>query len=108
MKQEEIHIGKIVEKAFNQSGLTKKELANAIGINDQNMKRHFESSDWSAIKLIKAGKKLNCDFGYLFQISTHSKKNPPKVVLQIEIEEDKIKDVLTIVENKDLYEILKQ
>ena len=59
MGKEKFHIGSIVQSAFNQSNLTKSDFARKIGINSQNLNRHFENEDWSVIKLIKAGKTLN-------------------------------------------------
>ena len=109
MKKEKIHIGKIVEAAFNQSKLNKAEFARTIGILPQNLNSRFESEDWSVIKLISAGKALEFDFSSLFSLNTENKViQKPKVILQIEVEEDKINDVLRIVEDKKLYNILKR
>ena len=58
MKKEELHIGKIVETAFNQSGITKTKFAEAIGVHLQNLNREFANADWSVMKLKKAGKMI--------------------------------------------------
>ena len=100
MSEKKIHIGKLVEDAFNQKPITKKAFANAIGIQSQNIKRHFESEDWSVIKLISAGKVLNHDFSYLFNPNT--KKEKPKILFQIEVTEDNKNDVIKIINGNEL------
>ena len=107
MEEEKIHIGSLVEKAFNQSKKTKTEFANAIGIANQNLNREFKKKDWSVIKLIRAGQFLNYDFSGLFVIGEPVKAKP-KVLLQIEIEDEKVNDVLKVVSNNDLYNIIKR
>lgn len=104
---EKIHIGKIVSKALSRSKLTKSEFAREIDVYSQNINRMLESEDWSAIKLIKAGEVLGVDFSFLFG-KQHKKAEKSKMILQIEIEEDKFNDVLKNIENKDLYNILKK
>lgn len=106
MEKEKLHIGSLVEKAFNSSGKTKTEFSNAIGIANQNLNREFAKKDWSVIKLIKAGQFLNYDFSGLFLIGDPVKAKP-KVLLQIEIEDEKVNDVLKVVSNNDLYNIIK-
>ena len=101
MNNKKIHIGEIVEKAFNQSGKSKKEFAVAIGIHNQNVNREFKNPDWSAIKLIDAGKFLEHDFGYLFSLGS----TPPKMILQIEVTKEKITNVLKAIENQELFEV---
>ena len=104
MNNKKIHVGEIVESAFNQSKASKKEFAAAVGIQEQNVNRMFKNEDWSVIKMINAGKFLNHDFGYLFSLG----KKQPKVLLQIEVTNDKINDVLAAVENQKLCEILRE
>lgn len=107
MEKENLHIGSLVEKAFNQSGKTKTEFAKAIGIANQNLNREFKKKDWGVIKLIKAGQFLNYDFSSLFIIGEPVKAKP-KVLLQIEIDEGKVNDVLKIISDKELYNIIKR
>lgn len=107
MTEKKLHIGDLVESVFNQSNKTKTEFANAIGIANQNLNREFKKKDWSVIKLIKAGQFLEHDFSYLFTIGEPVKAKP-KVLLQIEIEEEKVNDVLKVVSNNDLYNIIKR
>lgn len=108
MTEKKLHIGSLVESAFNQSNKTKTEFANAIGIANQNLNREFKKEDWSVIKLIKAGRFLNHDFSYLFTLGEPI-KSKPKVLVQIEIEDKKVSDVLKIVNDNDLlYSIIKQ
>lgn len=107
MTEKKLHIGNLVENVFNQSNKTKTEFANAIGIANQNLNREFKNEDWSVIKLIKAGQFLQYDFSFLFAIGEPVKAKP-KVLLQIEIEEEKVNDVLKVVSNNDLYNIIKR
>ena len=106
MNTKKIHIGSIVEHAFNQSGLSKSEFARAIGIKNQNLNRYFANSDWSVIKLIESGKVLNHSFAYLFELAGLSKIESPKIMLQIEVKEDNMKEVAKLIVNKDLYQII--
>ena len=109
MKTEKIHIGKIVETAFNQSNMTKASFARALEVLPQNLNRELENEDWSVIKLIRAGQALKYDFSPLFKIDGELKEpQKSKVLLQIEIEDNKINDVLKVIENKQLYNILKR
>lgn len=107
MEERKLHIGNLVETAFNQSGKTKTEFANAIGVANQNINREFSKEDWSVIKLIRAGRFLNYDFSGLFEINAKA-KDKPKVLLQIEIEDDKVKDVLKVINNSTLYDIIEK
>ena len=107
MEIEKIHIGKVVEEAFNKSTMTKTALAEAIGVHNQNLNREFKKQDWSVIKLISAGRALGYDFSPLFSIGKKEVQQP-KVILQIEVKEENINDVLKIIENKSLYNILKK
>jgi hypothetical protein len=108
MEERKLHIGQLVQNAFNQSTLTKVEFARKIGIEPQNVNRHFENEDWSVIKLINAGKALNYDFSYLFELEGLKKIEHPKIILQIEVKEDNMKEVAKLIMNKDLYQIIKE
>jgi len=107
MGNEKLHIGSIVQRAFNQSSLTKSDFARKIGINSQNLNRHFENEDWSVIKLIKAGKALEHDFSYLFELDGFKRVEQPKIILQIEVKEDNMKEVAKLITNKELYQVVK-
>jgi hypothetical protein len=108
MKENKLHVGRLVQTAFNQSGLTKVDFARKISIDPQNVNRHFENDDWSVIKLISAGRALNYDFSYLFELEGLKKIDQPKIMLQIEVKEDNIKEVARLIVNKDLYQIVKE
>ena len=108
MDTKKLHIGQIVENAFNHNNkhnLTKVAFSKAIGIKPQNLNRHFENSDWSVIKMISAGQALEHDFSYLFG-NEKKKQELAKIFLQIEVKEDNVEDVVKIIENKHLYKIL--
>lgn len=99
IKNEELHIGKIVEDALNQSGITKTKFAKAIGVHLQNLNREFANADWSVMKLKKAGKMLNHDFSWIL---ANEESNLPKtkIKLEIELEEDMLNTILNKIENK--------
>lgn len=113
MESEFLHIGKLVEKAFNQSGKTKTEFAYAIGVANQNLNREFTKEDWGVIRLIKAGRFLGCDFLTLLAGSKPTEKvekptvEKMRVLLQIEIEDDKVEDVLKVINNNSLYDVIR-
>jgi hypothetical protein len=108
MQQKKLHIGHLVQHAFNQSDLTKAQFSRKIGIASQNLNREFENEDWYVIKLIKAGEALNHDFSYLFELEGLKKIEQPKIMLQIEVNEDNMKEVANLIVKKELYQIVKQ
>jgi transcriptional regulator with XRE-family HTH domain len=105
MNNGKLHIGKLVENAFNQSSLSKAEFARRIGIVSQNLNREFENEDWRVIKLINAGVALGHDFSYLFKIDDSKQVEQPKILLQIEVKEDNMQEIAKLIVNKDLYQI---
>ena len=108
MEKEKLHIGQIVQHAFNQGSLTKVEFGRKTGIEPQNINRYFKKEDWPVIKLINAGKALNHDFSYLFELEGGRTIDQPKIILQIEVKEDNMNEVAKLIVNKDLYEIVKE
>lgn len=107
MNEKKLHIGKLVESAFNQSTMSKSAFSKAIGIHNQNLNREFEKEDWSVLRLIEAGKVLHYDFSPLFKLDIVEKQKS-KVLLQIEIEDEKVNDVLKVIQDKQLYNLLKK
>ena len=107
MSSNKLHIGKLVESAFNQSDLSKAEFARKIGIVSQNLNREFENEDWRVSKLISAGKALDYDFSYLFQIEDSKQMEQPKISLQIEVKEDNMQAIARLITNKELYQLVK-
>ena len=107
MKEEELHIGKIVETAFNQSGITKTKFAEAIGVHLQNLNREFANSDWSVIKLRRAGEVLNYDFSWILT-DKDAGRPKAKIKLEIELEEDMLEVVLNQLENKTIKNLIQK
>ena len=107
MRNNKLHIGKLVESAFNQSDLSKVEFARKIGIVSQNLNREFENEDWRVSKLISASKALDCDFSYLFKIEDSKQVEQPKILLQIEVKEDNMQAIARLITDKDLYRLVK-
>lgn len=107
MKEEELHIGKIVETAFNQSGITKTKFAEAIGVHLQNLNRKFANADWSVIKLRRAGEVLNYDFSWILT-DKGAGRPKAKIKLEIELEEDMLDAVLSQLENKKIKNLIQK
>ena len=108
MKEEKIHIGQIVETVFNQTNKSKSEFAKDLEMANQNINRYFKNPDWSVIKLIMAGKSLNHDFGYLFSIHKKETSVKPKMFIQIEVEDSKIEQIMSVLDEKEVFSIVKK
>ena len=108
MEEEKIHIGQIVETVFYQSNKSKTEFAKDLEMANQNLNRYFKNPDWSVIKLIMAGKSLNYDFGYLFSIHEREVTSKPKMFIQIEVDDSKVEKIMNILDEKEIYSIVKK
>ncbi|MDR1653003.1 MAG: hypothetical protein LBS01_05040 [Prevotellaceae bacterium] len=107
MKQEKKHIGKIIESAFNQSGMTRAEFARKVGIYNQNVQRLFDSEDCSVIRLINISQATQTDFSYLFEVKD-TNIDVPKIFVQIEVNEKNKNEVAKLINNKGLYDLIKK
>jgi hypothetical protein len=71
MKQ--VHLGKLIERKFNESGLTKKAFADKIGYSQRHLYTIFEKESIDTALLAKIGNTLHHDFFESFLPA--SKKN---------------------------------
>ena len=71
MQNSKIHIGKIIEQKFNESGMTKKSFAQKLGCERNNIYNIFEKQSINIDLLYNISIILHCD---LFQIYTNELK----------------------------------
>lgn len=107
MEVKKIHIGRIVEEACNKSNYTKVQIAKQMGLSKQRLNTRFKKDDWSVKELFTVSKILGQDFIALFTQPKEKAQQRTKVVLQIEVEDDKTNEVLDYIQDKGLNSILK-
>jgi len=71
MSNSKLHIGKIIEQKFNESGMTKKSFAQKLGCERNNIYNIFEKQSINIELLYKISVVLHYDF---FQIFTNELK----------------------------------
>ncbi len=106
MKAKEIHVGKLLKEACNQSNYKYAEIAEKAGISRQTLNGWFKKDDLYVKDLFTISEVLGRDLVALFTQPTEEEQHT-KVVLQIEIEKSKSDEVLQYIKDKNLYEILK-
>lgn len=108
MDAKKIHIGQWIENVLNEKNISQSELAKRINTTRQNMGRILKKDTLDVKQLFAICQALDYDFFSAFsKVETKEIKNT-KVILQIEIEEEKINEVLKHIENKKMYNILKK
>lgn len=107
MEVKKIHIGKIVEEACNQSNYTKTYIGHEMGLSKQRLNNRFKKDDWSVKELFTISKILGYDFVAQFTQPKDPQPQRTKVVLQVEVEEDKTNEVLDYIRDKGLSGLLK-
>ena len=65
-----MHLGKLIERKFNESGLTKKAFADKIGYSQRHLYTIFEKESIDTALLVKIGNTLHHDFFESFLPST--------------------------------------
>lgn len=106
MNAKEIHVGKLLRDACNQSNYTNVEIAEKAGISKQTLNGWFKKDDLKVKDLFTISQVLGRDLVAMFTQPTEEDQRT-KVVLQIEIEKNKSDEVLQYIKDKKLYEILK-
>lgn len=107
MKTTEIHLGKQIEEACNQSNYSKTEIGKRMGLSKQRLNNRFKKDDWSVKELFTISQILGHDFVAQFTQPKEPILQKTKVVLQIEVEDDKTNEVLDYIKDKGLGSILK-
>ena len=106
MNTKEIHVGKLLRDACNQSSYSNVEIAEKAGISKQTLNGWFKRDDLKVKDLFTISQVLGRDLVALFTQPTEEDQRT-KVVLQIEIDKNKSDEVLQYIKDKKLYEILK-
>lgn len=107
MEVKKIHIGKQIEEACNQSNYSKVQIAEKMQISKQRLNNRFKKADWSVKELFTISQILGRDFVAQFTQPKDPQPQRTKVVLQIEVEDDKTNEVLDYIKDKGLSGILK-
>ncbi len=107
MKTKEIHVGELVKNAVKDSGYTLSEVARNIGISRQTLNGWLNKSDMSVKDLFTISEAIGYDLVKNFCLP-QNKNQEAKVILHIEIENDKVNDVLKLIKDKQLYNIIKR
>lgn len=106
MNAKEIHVGKLLKDACNQSNYKLTEIAQMAGISKQTLNGWFKKDDLKVKDLFTISKVLGKDFVALF-VQPNESEQRTKVILHIEIEKEKSDEVLQYIKDKNLYEILR-
>ena len=106
MKTNEIHIGKMLLEACNQSNYTKVQIAELCGVSKQTLNGWFKKADLSVKNLFTISRVLGRDFVAMF-VQPNVVEQKTRVVLQIEIEKEKSDEVLRYIKDNKLYDMLK-
>ena len=114
MRMPKINIGKYIKDTVNNSGYSSAEVARKIGISRQKLNGWFQRDDMYVKDICAISEAINIDLLKPFCLSTkennqQTKENnqSTKVVLHIEVSKEKMNDVLKVIEDKNLYDILK-
>lgn len=107
MEVKKIHIGKQIEEACNQSNYSKTEIGKRMGLSKQRLNNRFKKDDWSVKELFTISQILGRDFVVQFTQPQDPQPQRTKVVLQIEVEDDKTNEVLGYIKDKGLGNMLK-
>lgn len=106
MNAKEIHVGKLLKDACNQSNYKLTEIAQMAGISKQTLNGWFKKDDLKVKDLFTISKVLGKDFVALF-VQPNESEQRTKVILHIEIEKEKSDEVLQYIKDKNLFEILR-
>ena len=107
MKTKEIHVGNLIKTAVKESGYSLSEVARKMDISRQKMNGWLKKSDIPVKDLFTISEAINYDLVKRFCLPEQSEQET-KVILHIEVEKEKIKDVLKVIQDKQLYNILKR
>ncbi|MEW6468105.1 MAG: helix-turn-helix transcriptional regulator [Bacteroidota bacterium] len=114
----QVHIGKKIREVFDDSGMSISEFGRRIKTTRQNVYGIFKRSSIDTALLVRVGKALNHDF-FTYYAETPSAAAEPrteyarrtrgrKIVLQIEIEDEKQNEILRLALGDNAYEILRK
>lgn len=107
MNISKFHIGDFIKSIAKQRGLPLAELAREIGVSRQKLNGWLKKDDISVKDLFTISTVVGYDFFKSFNMQTEQEQET-KVVLHIEVEKRKVNEVLSYIEDKQLYNILKK
>ena len=107
METKKIHIGNWIQQVLIEKNVKPSELARRIQTTRQNIGSILKKDSIDVKQLFTICNALNYDFFQAFILESEKCEQKSKVILQIEIEENKINEVLKFIENKQLYNMLK-
>lgn len=107
MEKKKVHVGEMIQNAIKQRGLKPSEVAKLAGITKQRLNGWMKKDDIYVKDLFTLSKAIGVDLVARFtqpKEDTHQ----TKVILQIEIDQDKSDQVLQYIKDKELYNIIKK
>lgn len=107
MKNNQIHIGKLIAEVCKQKNYKFADVAKKMGISKQVFNAWLKKDDFEVKKLLTISEILDYDFLQHFSYTPATPPQPTKVVLQIEISNDKTNEVLQYIQDNKLYNLLK-
>ncbi|MDR1198294.1 MAG: helix-turn-helix domain-containing protein [Prevotellaceae bacterium] len=107
MNAKKIHVGNYVKNAVKQSDYSLSDVARKIGVSRQKLNGWLNRDDMYVKDLFTISEAINYDLVKFFCIPEDNEQET-KVILHIEVEKNKINDVLKIIKDKQLYNILKK
>ena len=107
MEAKKIHIGQWIKDVLNEKKISQSELSRRINTTKQNMGKILEKDSLDVKQLFTISQVLDYNFFEPFTKSEPKQNQKSRVILQIEIDENKIEEVLKQIDNKKLYNILR-
>ncbi|MBO7125559.1 MAG: hypothetical protein J6V74_06940 [Bacteroidales bacterium] len=106
MDIEELHIGDWIRKVAVQQNVTVAELARKLGMSRQNLTSKLKNDSWEVKELFAVSQELNYNFFSPF-VTADEKPQAKKFVLQLEVDENKIPEILRIIGNSNLTKLVR-
>ncbi len=95
MKENDIHIGKLIETVFNSRNMTKAEFARSIHTSRQNITTLFDRPDIDVKRLFTISQVLDYDFMQHFAIKKEEINFPEtEISIQMKVKSSNIEDLL--------------
>jgi len=107
METRKINVGRMVYGAINESEYSFSKVAKEMGISRQKLNGWLKKDDWLVKDLFTISNVIGKDLVKNFCLPKASEQEK-KVFIQIEIEKNKVDDVLKIINDNQLYNILKE
>ena len=106
MNIEELHIGDWIRKIAIEQDVSVSELARRIGMSRQNLANKLKNDSWDVKELFAVSQELNYNFFSPF-VAADEKPQAKKFVLQLEVDENKIPEILRIIGNSNLTKLVR-